>query len=174
VRSRKGSHLRGGVDRTGDPILTNDVFHAMHFTLTLKLGDHEGLALFVHGRLLNRTLLLVLLVILIQIPIHASLSPVPACCRGQSWTAWCCLAAAAGTPAPGTHLWETQYRFCIFFFISLIINNIINIITVTNKAFYIQFVNLSPFSSFFPSSGERVRVNTEHLPLHLLPPCSKQ
>jgi len=30
VRSRNGSHLQGGADRTGDPILTNEVFHAMH------------------------------------------------------------------------------------------------------------------------------------------------
>ena len=44
----------------------------MHFILILKLGDHEGLALFVHGQLLKRTLLVVLPVILIQIPIRAS------------------------------------------------------------------------------------------------------
>jgi len=74
--SWKGSYLQGGADRTGDPILTNEVFHAMHIILSLKLGDHEGLALFVHGCLLKRTLLIVLPVILIQIPIHASLSPV--------------------------------------------------------------------------------------------------
>jgi len=29
VRSREESHLQGGVDRTGDPILTSKVFHAM-------------------------------------------------------------------------------------------------------------------------------------------------
>jgi len=147
VRSQKGSHLRGGVDRTGDPILTSEVFHAMHVIPSLKLTDHGGLALFVHGRLLKRTLPLVLAAILIQIPIRASLSPVPACCQGQSGTAWCCLAAAGGTPAPGTQLRETQYQFCVFCFISLIVN-IISLINGISKIFYIQFVSLSPFFSF--------------------------
>jgi len=81
VRSCKTLHLRGGVDRTGDPILTNKLFHAMHVILSLKLGDHEGLALFVHGRLLKRTLLVVLPAILIQIPICAFLGPVPVHCQ---------------------------------------------------------------------------------------------
>jgi len=111
VRSRKGSYLRGGADRTGDPILTNEVFHAMHIILSVKLGDHEGLALFIHGQLLKRTLLVVLPAILIQIAIRASLSPVPAHGRGLSRTSWCCLAAAGRTPVPGTQLWETHYRF---------------------------------------------------------------
>jgi len=128
VRSREGSQLWGGVDRTGDPILTSEVFPAMHVTLSLKLGDHEGLALFVHVWLLKRTLLVVLPAILIQIPIRASLSPVPACCRGQSGTAWCCLEAADGTPAPGTQLWETQCQFCIFYHISLIISKAVIIL----------------------------------------------
>jgi len=75
VRNRKGSYLQGGVERTGDLILTNEVFHAMHVILSLKLGDHEGLALFVHGRLLKRTLLVVLPAILIQAVIPAFLSP---------------------------------------------------------------------------------------------------
>jgi len=138
--------LRGGLDRTGDPTLTSQVFHAMHVTLSLKLGDHEGLALFIHGHLLKRTLLVVLPAILKQIPIHASLSPVPIC-WGQSGTAWCCPAAAGGTPAPSTQLWETQCRFCIFCIISLIIN-IISIISAMSITFYIQFVSRSPFSSF--------------------------
>jgi len=86
--------LQGGADRTGDPILTSKVFHAMHVILILKLGDHKRLALFVRGRLLRRTLLLVLPAILIWIPIRAFLSPVPVYCRVQSGTAWCCLAAA--------------------------------------------------------------------------------
>jgi len=60
--------------------MTNKVFHAMHVILRLKLGDHEGLALFVHSRLLKRTLLVVLPAILIQIPIRAFLSPVPIHC----------------------------------------------------------------------------------------------
>ena len=137
--------MRGGADRTGDPILTNEVFHAMHIILSVKLGDHEGLALFLHGRLLKRTLLVVLPAILIQIPIRASLSPVPVCCRGQSGTAWCCLAAAGGTPGPGTQLRKTPYRFCIFYIISLIIN-ITGIISVISKTFYIKFGSLS--SSF--------------------------
>ena len=100
VRSRKGSFLRGGADRTGDPIFTKAVFHAMQVILSLKLGDHEGVSVFIHGRLLKRTLLIVLPAILIQIPICASLSPVPICCQGQSGTAWCYLAAASGMPAP--------------------------------------------------------------------------
>jgi len=50
----------------------------MHLTLNLNLGDHEGLSLFVLGCLLKRALLIVLPVILIQIPIRAFLSPVPA------------------------------------------------------------------------------------------------
>jgi len=132
---------------TGDPILTNEVFHAMHIILRLKLGNHEGLTLFDLGRLLKRILLAVLPATLIQIPICASLSPVPVCCRGQSGTAWCCLAAAGGTTVPSTQLRKTQYWFCIFYIISLIIN-IISIISVISKVFYIQFVTLSPFSSF--------------------------
>jgi len=55
VRSHKGLHVQGGADRTGGLILNNVVFHAIHITLTLKLGDHEGLS--VHGWLLKRTLL---------------------------------------------------------------------------------------------------------------------
>jgi len=66
VRSWKKSHLWGGVDRTGDSTLTSQVFHAMHVALSLKLGDHEGLALFVHGCPLKRTLLVVLPAILIR------------------------------------------------------------------------------------------------------------
>jgi len=52
----------------------------MYVILGLKLGDHEGLTCFVHGQLLKRTLFVVLPVILIQIPIHAFLSPVPVYC----------------------------------------------------------------------------------------------
>jgi len=140
VKSRKGSYLRGGADRTGDPILTNMVFHAMHVILSLKLGDHECLAPFVHGRLLKRTLLVFLPAILIQIPTLAFLSPVPVYCRVQSGTAWCCLAAAGGMPIPSTQLQETQYRFCIFCIISLLIN-------IISKTFYIQSVSCCPFSS---------------------------
>jgi len=61
-------------------MLTNAVCHAMHLVLSLKLGDKEGLALFVHGQLPKRTLLVVLPAILIQIPIRAFLSPAPAQC----------------------------------------------------------------------------------------------
>ena len=69
--------------------------------------------------------------------------------------------------------WLKQNWLSISFvyFISLIISSIISVIS---KTFYIQFVSLSPFSFFFPSSGGRVGVNREHLPLSLLPPCSKQ
>jgi len=45
VRSCEGSHLQGGADRTGDLVLTSEVFHVMHIILSLKLADHEGLAL---------------------------------------------------------------------------------------------------------------------------------
>ena len=95
----KGSHLQGGTDRTGDPILTNVVCHATHVVLSLKLEDHEGLSFLVHGQLPKRTLFLILSAILIQIPICAFLSPVPAHCRVQSGTSWCCLAASGGMPA---------------------------------------------------------------------------
>ena len=77
MRSRKGSHLHEGVNRTGDPILTYMVFHAMNIILSLKLGDHEGFTVFVHGQLLKRTLHIVLPAILIQIPTCAFLSRVP-------------------------------------------------------------------------------------------------
>jgi len=87
--------LQGGTDRTADPILTNTVFRAVHVTLSLKLGDHEGLAVFVHGRLLQRTLLAVLPAILIQIPIRALPSPVPAYQRIRSGISRCLPAAAS-------------------------------------------------------------------------------
>jgi len=144
VRSWKGSYLRGWVDKTGDTILTNEVFHAMHVTLSLKLGDHKCLPFFIHGQLLKTTLLLALLATLIKILIRAFLSAVPAYCRVPSGTSWCCPAAAGRMPVPGTQLQETQYWFCIFYIISLIIN----IISIISKVFYIQFVSLSPFSSF--------------------------
>jgi len=68
------------MDRTGDPILTNKVCHAIHVILIVKLGEHEGPALFIHGWLLKRTMLLILPAILSQIPIRAFLSPVPVYC----------------------------------------------------------------------------------------------
>jgi len=37
--------LQGGVDRTGDLILTSEVFHVMQVILSLKLRDHKGLTL---------------------------------------------------------------------------------------------------------------------------------
>jgi len=46
----------------------------MHVIFSLKLGDHEGVVLFVHGWLLKRTLLIVLPAIQIQIPTRAFLS----------------------------------------------------------------------------------------------------
>jgi len=33
----KGLHLQAGVDRTDDPIFTNEVFHAIHLIHSLKL-----------------------------------------------------------------------------------------------------------------------------------------
>ena len=85
---RGRSYLRGGADRTGDPMMSSVVFHAVHVVLGFKLGDHEGLAPFGHGRLLKRTLLVVLPAILIRIPIRARLSPAPVCCGGRTGTAW--------------------------------------------------------------------------------------
>jgi len=134
-------------EQEGDPILTSEVFHAMHVIVILKLGDHGDLALFVHGCLLERTLLVVLPAVLIQIPICASLSPVLVCCQSQSGISWCCPAAAGRTPASSAQLREIQYPFCAFCIISLIIN-IISIISVISKTFSIQFLSLSPFSSF--------------------------
>lgn len=55
--------MQGGVDRTGDPKLPNEVFHAIHVIRSMKLGDHEGLALFVHGRDMKKTLSVVLLAV---------------------------------------------------------------------------------------------------------------
>ena len=52
----------------------------MHVILRLKLGDYEGLALFVCGWVLKRPQLLALPVVLIQILIHVFLSPVPVYC----------------------------------------------------------------------------------------------
>jgi len=80
VRSWKGSYLWEEEERTGDPILTNKAFCAMHVILSLKMGDREGLSLFVHGQLLKRTLLVVLPAILIQILIRVFLSPIRAYC----------------------------------------------------------------------------------------------
>jgi len=45
-----------------------------------ELGDYKHLTLFICGRLLKRTLLVVLLVSLVQIPICEFLSPVPVYC----------------------------------------------------------------------------------------------
>jgi len=116
----------------------------MHVILSLKLGDHEGLALFIHGQLLKRSLLLVLPVMLIKIPMRAFPSPVPIYCRVQSGTSWCCLAAAGGTPAPGTQLRETQYQFCVFYIISPIIINI----SIISKVGFILNVCRSLFLLF--------------------------
>jgi len=105
--------LQAGVDRTGDPILTNEVFQAMHAILSLKLGDHEGLTLFIHDWL-QKTLLVVLPAVLTQIPIRAFLTPVLVYCRGQSGTSWCCLAAAGGTPLPAPNSGTLSISFIYF------------------------------------------------------------
>jgi len=73
----------GGAGRTGDPLRTNAVFPALHVTRGLKLGQRQGLALSVHGRLLKRTLLLALPVIPIRAPTCALLGPALARGRGQ-------------------------------------------------------------------------------------------
>jgi len=77
--------LQAQADKAGDPILTNKVFHTIHIIRSLKLGDHEGLPLFDLGHLMKRTLLTVLPATLIQIPICASLSPVPVCWGAGGW-----------------------------------------------------------------------------------------
>ena len=89
----------------------------MHVILSLKLGDHEGLALFIRGRLLKRTLLLVLPAILMQILIRAFLSPVPVYCRCQAGTARCCPAAAGGPkrPAPDAEKIGVSFVYFILF-----------------------------------------------------------
>jgi len=109
MRSHEGLYLQGRADRTGHPILTGAVFGAIHVILSLKLGDHEGLALFVHDRLLKRTLLLVLPSFLIQIPTCAFLSPVHIYWRVQSGTSWCLPGSCwRDASTHGTQLRETQ------------------------------------------------------------------
>ena len=63
---------------------------------------------------------------------------------GLSGAAWQPL---AGCQYPSTQIQESQCQFFIFYIVSLIMN-ITSIISVISKAFYIQFVSLSPFSSF--------------------------
>jgi len=77
VRSLKRSYLQGGVNKTGDPVLTNEAFHAIHSILSLNLEDHGSLVLFVRGQLLKKTLLLVFPAILVHIPIRAFMNPAP-------------------------------------------------------------------------------------------------
>jgi len=107
------------VDRTGDPLLTNNVFDAIHIILSLKLGDHEGLIFFVHGRFLKRTLLLVLPAILVQIPICAFLNPVPSTAESSPR-----LPAVAWQPLAGFQiLWpaapgNSASVLCILFYFS--------------------------------------------------------
>jgi len=107
----------------------------MHIILSLKLGDHEGLPLLVHGQLLKRTLFIVLPANLTQILIGAFLSPVPVSAEsglGLCGAAWQLL---VGHQHPRTQLWKTQYRFCIFHIISVIIN-ISNVISAISKAVF--------------------------------------
>jgi len=145
VRSRKASHLQGGVDRTGDPILTSEVFHVTHVTLSLKLGDHEGLALFAHGWLLKRTLLLVLPTILIQIPICAFLSPVPIYWGVQPGTCRCC-PAAAGAPAPNSRKLSVGFEYFALFLLSL---TLLALLVLLVKLFlYSICKSLFPFPPF--------------------------
>jgi len=110
------------MDRTGDPIVTNALIYAVHIMLSSKLGDHEGLTLFVHSRLLKSTLLVVLPTILIQNPIHMFLSPVPAHCQVQSGASGAAWQLLVGRQRPGTQLRETQCQFCVFCIIFLIIS----------------------------------------------------
>ena len=144
MRSHKGLHLQGGVDRTGDPILTNEVFHGSACHTRFTAEGHKDLALFVHDQLLKRTLLLVLPEILIQIPVRAFLSPVPVYCWSQSGTSWYLpgiCRQGASTPAPSS---RKVYWVLYILFFSLIIN-IVSVLSVFN----VKFVSLSPFSSFF-------------------------
>ena len=143
--------MQGWADRTGDPILTSEVFHAMHVILSLKLGDHEGLTLDSEQYIPESRFCL------LQSPV-----------QGFLVLAWQPL---VGHHHPSTQLQETQYRFYVFFLISLILSTI-NVIS--KDGFAILLVSVSPFSSFFPSPCGRAGVNREHLPILSLPPCSKQ
>jgi len=167
VRNHKGSHLWGGADRTGDPILTNVAFHAMHIILSLKLGDHEGLALFVHGCLLKRTLLTVLPVILIRVLIRAFLSPVPVYCRIQSGTSWCCPAGRQRL-APSSGKLSVGFLYFVSFLLLLIL------LVLLEELFSFPICESLSLFLLFPFCWWEGGVNREHLPLCLLPPCSKR
>jgi len=87
------------VDRTGVPILTREIFYAIHIILILKGADHEGMALLGRTRLLKWILLVFLPVIQIQIPICAFLSSVPSTAESNPGLPGVCLAAASWMPA---------------------------------------------------------------------------
>lgn len=117
--------------------------------------------------------LLSLSAILSLIPVHPFLNPVLVYCRIQTRISWCLPCRhwhnVIYAPMAGHSLitWEIQYWFCIFWVISS------SIISSINKAGLIfEFVSLSSFFSF--SQWGRWGFNKEHLPLHLLLPCSEQ
>ena len=163
MRSHKGSFLQKGADRTGDATLTNKVFHAMHVIPSLKLGHHKSLTLFLYGRLLKRTLLVVLPAILIQMSICAFPSLVPVCGRGQSGTAWCYPASAGGMPVPKA-LNSGKLSIDFVHFVLFLIFSIILVLSVflVKLILYSICKYLSLFL-LFPSSGGRAVVNREHL-----------
>jgi len=131
VRSRKGLYLWGGVDKTGDPILTTEVFHAVHITLSLSWGImraslSSSMVVFCRGPCslfyLRSWYRFQSVHPWVQFLPTAESSPgLP----GASWQ------LLAGQQRPSTQLRGTQYLFCIFYLISL------NIISVIKKTFYI-------------------------------------
>jgi len=90
----------------------------MHVILSLKLGDHKGLALLIHVHLLKRTLLVALPAILIQIPIGALPSLVPVCCRGHCRASWCCPAAVAG---PNSRKLSVSFVYFVLFLLLILL-----------------------------------------------------
>jgi len=72
----------------------------MHIMLSLKLGYHQVLTLFIHGQLLKRTLVLVLPPFLIRILIRAFLNVFPVYAEsspGLPGATWPLLAGPAAT-----------------------------------------------------------------------------
>ncbi|PKU42461.1 hypothetical protein llap_7219 [Limosa lapponica baueri] len=65
-KSVEGSHLWGGTDRTGDPKLTNRVFHPICITLSIKTEGSKGQLSFFNGQCPRRTLPVRLPLILIR------------------------------------------------------------------------------------------------------------
>ena len=74
----------------------------------------------------------------------------------------------ASAPAPNSEKLSIGFVYFVLFLLLLIL--LILLVSLVK----LLILSFSPFSSFFPSSGGRMGVNREHLPLSLLPPCSKE